>query len=168
MRAFLALVVCAACGGGGAKAPTTPPPPPTAETGTPTADVTPPPAATENDATICANRPDEFGPLQLDAAQAARRRGRDVTKFSAAKTTKEKPLEVCGIAQQQQWLMTATCDDGSRPYQNRQDISKSRRGNVGAGGTCGTIIDLYVATCPEAAYEVHLDMYHCGPGEKLM
>lgn len=106
--------------------------------------------------------------MQLDAAQAARRRGRDITKFAAAKTSKEKPLEVCGVSQQQQWLMTATCQDGSRPYNDVMEIRKSRRGNVGTGGTCGTIIDLYAATCPEATYEVFIDMYHCGPNESLM
>lgn len=163
MRFSLVLLVLAACGGGGTSTQTTTP------TNTTTDPVTPPaPAVVENDNSICANRPEEFGPIQLDAAQAARRRGRDVTKFSAAKTTKEKPLEVCGIGQQQQWLMTATCEDGSRPYRDRNDIRDSRRGNVGAGGTCGTIIDLYVATCPEAAYELHIDMYHCGPGESFM
>jgi hypothetical protein len=165
MRFSLVLLVLAACGGGGTSTQTTTPP--TNTTG-PTTTETAPPAVVENDNSICANRPEEFGPIVLDAAQGARRRGRDVTKFSALKTSKEKPLEVCGIGQQQQWLMTATCDDGSRPYRDRNEIRDSRRGNVGAGGTCGTIIDLYVATCPEAAYEVHIDMYHCGPGESFM
>lgn len=162
MRISLVLLVLAACGGGTSTqstAPTnnTPPAPPTEP---------PPPAAqAENDSSICSTRPDEFSPMALDATQAAQRRGRDITKFSAAKATKEKPLEVCGVTQQQDWLMAATCDDGSRPYQDRMQIAKSRRGSVGAGGTCGTIIDLYAATCPEATYEIHIDMYHCGPGE---
>lgn len=166
MRISCALVLAlAACGGGGTSTkPTTPtntqPPP------GPVADAAP--AAVENDSSICASRPDEFGPIQLDAAHAAHRRGRDVTKFSAAQSSKDKPLEVCGVGQQQQWLMAATCDDGSRPYQDRRQIAESRRGNVGMGGTCGTIIDLYVATCPEKEYEVYLDMYHCGPGESFM
>ncbi len=64
--------------------------------------------------------------------------------------------------------MTATCEDGSRPYNDAQEVAQSRRGNVGPGGTCGTIIDLYVATCPEGEYELHIDMYHCGPGESFM
>jgi hypothetical protein len=164
MRTFgLGLLLLVACGGGTSTQTTTPTnntPPPGPE---PVA-----PAPVENDKSICANRPEQFGPIMLDAEHAAHRRGRDVTKFSAAKTTKEKPLEVCGIEQQQQWLMTATCEDGSRPYQSGQEVAESRRGNVGPGGTCGTIIDLYVATCPEAAYEVHIDMYHCGPGENFM
>lgn len=165
MRISLVLLALAACGGG-TNTQTTTPPTNTVEPTVPPADTAP--AVQENDNSICANRPEQFGPIQLDATQATRRRGRDVTKFSALKTTKDKPLEVCGIGQQQQWLMTATCEDGSRPYRDRNDIRDSRRGNVGAGGTCGTIIDLYVATCPEAAYELHIDMYHCGPGESFM
>lgn len=159
------ILLLGACGGGGTSTQTTTPP--TNTTGS-AAEPTEPAAPVENDASICENRPEQFGPLQLDATQAARRRGRDITTFAAAKTTKEKPLEVCGIRQQQQWLMTATCEDGSRPYNDVNQIRDSRRGNVGPGGTCGTIIDLYVATCPEATYELHIDMYHCGPGESFM
>ncbi len=164
MRTIGLFLILAACGGGTSTQTTTP------TNNTPPGGTEPvaPPAPLENDNSICANRPEEFGPIMLDAEQAARRRGRDVTKFSVAKTTKEKPLEVCGVKQQQQWLMTATCEDGSRPYQDRQQIAQSRRGNVGPGGTCGTIIDLYVATCPEAEYELHIDMYHCGPAESFM
>lgn len=167
MRIFaLALFALAACGGGGTSTqPTTPTTPTTPTNTTPVAE-TPPPVV-ENDASICTSRESEFGPMQLDAAQAARRRGRDTVKFSAANTTKEKPIEVCGVGKQQEWLMRAACDDGSRPFEDRSQIAQSRRGNVGPGGTCGAIIDLYAATCPEKTYEIHVDMYHCGPNESM-
>ncbi|MBP6631258.1 MAG: hypothetical protein KA297_17615 [Kofleriaceae bacterium] len=42
----------------------------------------------------------------------------------------------------------------------------ARVGAVGVGGRCAaTVIDHYAVTCPEATYDVYLDMYHCGPDE---
>lgn len=163
MRIAGLFVFLVACGGGSTSTPTTTPTNNTPPTNEPVA-----PAVVENDSSICASRPEEFGPIVLDAEHAAHRRFRDVTKYSAAKTTKEKPIEVCGVRKQQDWLMAATCNDGSRPFADTNEIRESRRGNVGFGGTCNTIIDLYVATCPEGQYELHIDMYHCGPGENFM
>jgi hypothetical protein len=163
ISSVLAFVILSACGGGSTSTPTTTPAP-----ASNTATTTAPPPAAENDKSICTSRPDEFGPIMLDAEHAARRRGRDILKYSAANTTKETPLEVCGVRAQEEWLMRATCDDGSRPYENSRQVAQSRSGNVGPGGTCGTIIDLYVATCPEKAYQLFIDMYHCGPGESFM
>ena len=103
----------------------------------------------------------------MTAEQAAGRYGRNAKMFADAPTTKDKAIEVCGIPQQQEWLMTTTCADGSRPYNNRREIAESRRGNVGEGGRCGAIIDLYIAKCPEKPYDVHIDMYMCGPTDQF-
>jgi hypothetical protein len=153
------LLLVAACGGSSQKT-TTP------------ANTTPvqpavPVAPAEDPKAACATQAEEFGPFMLTAEQAANRYGATATKFSDAPTTKLAPIEVCGIAGQHAWLMKTTCADGSKAFADRGQIPGSRRGNVGAGGRCGAIIDLYIAKCPEAAYEVHVDMYMCGPGDQF-
>ena len=151
------LLLVAACGGSSPQ-PTTPAKP----TSPPV-----PVAPVEDPKAACANHPDEYGPYMLTAEQAATRYGLAATKFTDAPTTKDKAIEVCGIPAQQAWLMKTSCADGSKAFANRGQIPGSRRGNVGEGGRCGAIIDLYIAKCPEAAYEVHIDMYMCGPGDQF-
>jgi|SRR5665647_976847 len=153
------LLLAAACGGSSPQ-PTTPannvqPPP---------APVAPPP---DDSKAACANHPEEYGPYMLTAEQSANRYGRTAVKFTDAPTTKDKAIEVCGIPAQQDWLMKTSCADGSKAFTSRGQVPGSRRGNVGAGGRCGAIIDLYIAKCPEAEYEVHIDMYMCGPGDQF-
>jgi len=164
MRATLPclLALAAACGG-------TSPQPATPANATPATDAVaaPPPPPSEDPKAACANHPDEYGPYILTEAQAATRYGTGAAKFTDAPTTKDRPIEVCGIPQQQAWLMNTSCADGSKAFSGRDQVAGSRRGNVGDGGRCGAIIDLYVATCPEARYEVHLDMYMCGPGDQF-
>ena len=54
------------------------------------------------------------------------------------------------------------CNDGSRPFKGDANAAHdSRRGNVGPGGRCGRIIDVYIAHCPEGDYEVFGEMYFC-------
>lgn len=126
-----------------------------------------PVAAPAVDKTACANHPDEYGPYKLTGEQAATRYGTGATKFSDAPTTKDQAIEVCGIPAQQAWLMKTSCADGSKAYTSAVQVASSRSGNVGEGGRCGAIIDLYLAKCPEKEYEVHVDMYMCGPGEQF-
>lgn len=126
-----------------------------------------PVALAEDPKAACANQADEYGPYMLTAEQAAKRYGATATKFTDAPTSKDKAIEVCGIAAQQAWLMKTSCADGSKAFADRGQIPGSRRGNVGEGGRCSAIIDLYVAKCPEAEYEVHVDMYMCGPGDQF-
>ncbi|MBA3455996.1 MAG: hypothetical protein H0T42_23055 [Deltaproteobacteria bacterium] len=154
------ILVAAACGGSSPQ-PTTP-----ANTAPPSPGpvAVAPPAA---DKAACANHPEEFGPYILTADQAAARYGKTATRFSDAPTTKDKAIEVCGIPAQQAWLMKTSCADSSKAFSSPGQIPGSRRGNVGEGGRCGAIIDLYIAKCPEAEYEVHIDMYMCGPGEQF-
>ena len=154
------LLVVAACGGKAATT-TTPPPsaPPANETGT-TAPA--PPPAPPADTNVCDQRTDDFGPFTLDDTQAAARYGRGATKITDAPSTKEKAIEVCGIPASRAWLSSVTCAGGETPKQ------LGRRGSVGAGGRCGSIIDKYGVECPEQTYEVFIDIYMCGPGESLM
>lgn len=152
------LLFLAACGGASPQAAT-----PESTASAPAEPVAP----TEDPKAACANHPDELGPFQLTAEQATARYGATAAKFTDAPTTKDKAIEVCGIPAQQAWLMNTSCADGSKAFADRNQVAKSRRGNVGAGGRCGAIIDVYVANCPERQYEVHVDMYMCGPGDQF-
>lgn len=163
MRSFaFVLLGLVACGGAPKAAPTVPASP---EAGAATVPAESPAPVAPKD--ICANRPDEFGPVVLDAATAGTRYGTAATAFTAAPSSKDKPIEVCGVAASQDWLVAATCADGSHAFANPMAAAQSRAGNVGGGGRCGSIIDHYVAKCPEAAYDVYVDMYMCGPAESF-
>jgi hypothetical protein len=116
----------------------------------------------------------DVGTVQLGADEARARHGHGATKFSAAPTTKEKPIEVCGVDGQLEWLVTVTCDDGTQPFtgpggpgEAMDRAHSARRGSVGPGGRCQSPIDIYEVTCPERTYEVHMDMYMCGPDESF-
>ena len=155
MRNVLWILVLAACGGSSTP-PTTPPPQqPLANTAPETPPAGPPEVLPGLDASVCAQRADSFGPVPLNEAQLAQRRGTGATRFDLVVTTKEAPIEVCMPPGQRAWLATVSCKDGTRP------TSAQRGGSVGAGGSCGSIIDLYEVVCPEKTYEVYMDMYMC-------
>jgi hypothetical protein len=94
-----------------------------------------------------------------------RRKGADVTKFSQASSTKDAPIEVCGIPAENEWLAATACDDGSTPIHDHHEAEVARVGNVGRGGRCGSIVDLYRVKCPEATYDIYLDGYVCPRSE---
>jgi len=108
-----------------------------------------------------------FGPVRLDARAADVRTGLGHTQLSSIQTSKARPVEVCGVKNQLRWLLAATCDDGSSPFSDGRTAHAARAGSLGAGGRCGSIIDLYNVPCPEGAYAVHMDAYACGPGESM-
>jgi hypothetical protein len=105
-----------------------------------------------------ANNPD---PVGRPPAEWANRKGANTSHFSATPSTKEEPIEVCTIPEQMHWLRRVKCDDGSNPFQSFDHAHAARVGNVGEGGKCGAIIDLYEVPCPEATYEVYIDAYVC-------
>ncbi len=154
MRTVVWVIALVGCGG------STPPPAPPPSNVAPPAPSTPPPA-TGLAKSVCQQRGDTFGPVTLTAEQAALRRGASAMKFADITTTKALPIEVCNPGGQMAWLRKVTCADGSLAS------STNRSGNVGPGGLCDSIIDLYVAVCPEKPYEVYMDMYMCGPGESF-
>lgn len=159
---MLWLVMVAACGGKAATTTTTPPAaPPANDTGTSTP-VAPPAPLPPADTNVCDQRSDVFGPFTLDEQQAATRYGRGAKKITDAPTpAQDKAIEVCGIPASRAWLNSVTCAGGETPKQ------LGRRGSVGAGGRCGSIIDKYGVECPEQTYEVYIDIYMCGPGESM-
>ena len=126
----------------------------------------PSPAAEASGDKTC-DQPDVFGPVRLSAAQAEARYAQGHRDLTTLETSKAQPVEVCGVPAQLTWLTAAQCADGSNPFADSRAAHASRDGNVGAGGRCGTIIDLYKVPCPEQTYDVYMDAYHCGPGESL-
>ena len=152
----LLLVLLIGCGGS-TPPPQTPPPSNTLPT------VQQPPvqttAATGLTQDVCTQKKGDFGPVELREDQVALRRGTGVQKLSDLATTRETPIEVCSPAGQRAWLGAVTCAGGEKP------TGAQRSGSVGPGGTCGSIIDLYMVGCPEKQYEVFMDMYMCPPGQ---
>lgn len=112
-------------------------------------------------------RPESFGPIQMSPEQYARRHGVGVTDLSKLRSSKERPVEVCHVRGQQEFLMSARCGDGSPPFHGVAEVVRARTGSVGTGGRCRTIVDLYEVTCPEATYAVYLDMYMCPQGSSF-
>lgn len=103
-----------------------------------------------------------LGPNRVSAADHAARYGASGGRYSALPTTKERPLESCGIAPSIEALTRLTCDDGSRPFgDDTWAAAEARVGSVGSGGRCGAIIDLYHVDCPEGRYAVFVDVYFC-------
>lgn len=110
---------------------------------------------------IDCRRQDEFGPVHLSPDEYRARSGVGVTRASDAVSSKEQPIEVCMVEGQLEWLVALTCADGSHPFSTPQEAHASRSGNVGGGGRCGSIIDLYVVPCPEGELEIYMDLYMC-------
>jgi hypothetical protein len=113
-----------------------------------------------NDLRAC-TAPNDSRAAGLPAADFARRNGAGVARYRDAKSSKAQPIEMCGISGGIAWLTGLACDDGSHPVASRDDAEQVRAGNVGAGGRCGSIIDLYKVSCPERTYEVYVDGYIC-------
>jgi len=106
------------------------------------------------------NRPMTIGAAGIPKADWDKRNGAGVTAFKDAKSTKDKPIEMCGISAENLWLTTLHCGDGSQPV-TRTNVENSRKGSLGTGGRCGAIIDLYAVKCPEASYDIYIDAYIC-------
>ena len=102
-----------------------------------------------------------YAPVGLSRADWAKRKGAGVERYSQAATTKADPVAVCGIPAEMTWLLGAVCDDGSRPFEDPAHAHAARVGNVGPGGACGSIIDLYEVPCPEGTYAIYIDAYVC-------
>lgn len=170
---LLVLVALTACGGSSPPPASSPAPandapggpdaPPQPDTGaTPTAE-----QPSWTDASVCSQRADQFGAVTLTAEQATGRYGHGSLRFDQVITSKERAVEVCGPAGELDWLFASSCADGSHPFADRASAHAARKGSVGGGGRCGSIIDDYSVPCPEKTYEIFMDMYMCGPGESL-
>lgn len=173
MTPWVLVALLGACGGGSSQAPVQSPeepdtPPATGGPAAPAGDGQPQQTGPSwTDTSVCSQRSDQFGAVTLTAAQATGRYGHGSTRFDQVITSKERAVEVCGPSGQLDWLFATSCADGSHPFADRATAHAARRGSMGAGGRCGSVIDLYAVPCPEKTYEVYMDMYMCGPGESL-
>lgn len=102
-----------------------------------------------------------YAPVGVTKAAWARRKGAGLVHYGEARSSKDDPVAVCGIPAEMDWLMSLTCDDGSHPFANRDQAHAARVGNVGPGGSCGSIIDLYEVPCPEGTHAIYMDAYVC-------
>jgi hypothetical protein len=105
--------------------------------------------------------------VHLSAEEAVARHGFGARRFSQAPSSHERPIEVCGVGGEVQWLVRVKCDDGTNPFTDERHAHRARVGSLGGGGRCASRIDVYKVVCPEDTYDVHMDLYMCGPGESL-
>ena len=108
-------------------------------------------------------RPNMLGPVLLTDAQFKLRHGTGITSIDLLENSKARPVEVCHVRGQLAYLIALRCPDGSKPFTSPRHAHSNRVGNVGPGGRCGSIIDLYEVPCPDQPYKVFMDMYMCGP-----
>jgi len=103
-----------------------------------------------------------YGAVGYPRAEWDKRRGAGAKRFADVPSSQSQPIEVCGVKGEVEWLLAATCADGSSPYKGDWDTAHaSRTGSTGNGGRCDAILDVYEAKCPEKTYEVYMDMYVC-------
>jgi hypothetical protein len=107
-------------------------------------------------------RPSAFGPVFVSKEKYQSRTGSDAKTFATLVTTKDRPMEECGIPAVLEKLAWFGCNDGTNPFGGKSRAAHaSRRGSVGPGGRCHSIIDVYEVRCPETMYEVFADSYVC-------
>jgi hypothetical protein len=111
--------------------------------------------------------PFSFGPVTWPEDQGNMRWQINATSVADAPNSKTRPVEVCGVGGELAWLMQVTCPDGTHPFSDPTSAHNARVGNVGPGGRCEKIIDLYIVPCSGSQYEVYMDMYHCTPSESF-
>ena len=83
------------------------------------------------------------------------------TRLAGGLSSKAVPLEVCGFDAEMKLVESLTCGDDTRPVAGGMAVEKARVGDVGTGGRCNSVIDLYRITCPDRAYDVYVDAYVC-------
>ncbi|HEY4239146.1 MAG TPA: hypothetical protein VGM88_04995 [Kofleriaceae bacterium] len=113
----------------------------------------------QNDFREC-NDTDHMGPVAITPAEYATKSGSTFKFFDQAASTKDLPIERCGIDNENEWLGTLSCRDGSHPLADGK-AELARLGNVGEGGRCHAIIDHYAVKCAEATTDIYIDAYVC-------
>ena len=167
-----ALTIIIGCGGAPGEETTTP----HSQTTPPATDAQPRDGVTTSNVDLgrpfaCLVDPDSLGlmgTIPWTSERASQRWGHGLYQFSMVKSSKEVPVEICGANDSYKYISELACDDGFHPFSSVEQARDARVGSMGPGGSCGRIIDLYLARCPEGQYEIYVDMYHCAEGESLM
>jgi len=108
-----------------------------------------------------------LSPVIWPTATAHLRRFINETRLDKVITTKATPVEVCGARGQVAWLLRARCPGGTAPFTDGRTAHGSRAGNVGSGGRCGKVVDLYKVPCPGKTYSIFMSLYHCMSGQRF-
>jgi hypothetical protein len=116
--------------------------------------------ADRSDLRACTDK-DDGRAVGVPAAEYAQHNGGTIVHYRDVVSTKDAPIERCGIADANKWLEGLACADGSHPLASAHDAETMRIGNVGDGGRCNSIIDQYRVTCPDAATDIFIDAYVC-------
>lgn len=125
---------------------------------TPPADAPPPVPKIDP---LCAHRPEKAGPFVLDATLAMQRTGYAAGDYLEVESSREKPIEVCGLEGARKWLEAAKCPDGAAGAQ------LGRVGSVGLGGRCNTMIERFKVGCNDGSFSIYFAVHFCGPGESM-
>ena len=99
--------------------------------------------------------------IYVDDARWKARRGADARRFGDVQTSVDKPVEVCGIDGEVDWITRVTCANGSNPFGTPDRANSGRDSWMGRGGHCNSILDRYSVACPEATYVIYIDRYVC-------
>ena len=100
-------------------------------------------------------------PVMVDASTWATRQGATIKRFADANTSVHKPIEVCNIQGELEWVTRVTCNDGSNPYKTLETANNSRDSWFAQGGRCNSVLDRFSVPCPEKTYVIHIDRYIC-------
>lgn len=100
-------------------------------------------------------------PILVDAATWQARRGATAKRFAELTTSPDEPIEVCGIEGEVEWMTRMTCNDGSNPYESREEVNDRRDSFLDRGGRCNSIVNRFTVPCPEASYKIYFDRYVC-------
>jgi ankyrin repeat protein len=100
-------------------------------------------------------------PVIWHPADAAKRWGQGLKRFSEVRSSKAVPVEVCRPFGEAQYLKGLACEGGESPFETLEGVKEARAGSVGKGGRCGNLVDLFIVHCPEASYKIYMDMYNC-------
>ena len=108
----------------------------------------------------CASGP-ATGKLALSTEEYESRNGKGVHALDQLDSSLVRPVEICGVPAQHQFLLASTCADGSRPFATVRDVLRARVASMDTGGRCGKIIDRYAVKCPERTHDIYMDAYFC-------
>jgi hypothetical protein len=102
------------------------------------------------------------------------RKWRDATKLSQLKTSRDDPMQACGLSGTSQWLANLHCDDETRPVSSAGDAKASFVKSVGRGGRCDNDIRLYRLACAASkgaqaeTFDIFIDRFWCVEGEEFV